>query len=184
LEVVLVFGEISPFARENASAMLESVREALSDQAIFVESEFHSWDVCNLASATAFNTAMITRRQGCQTGAIIVANFSDFLQRSGKFKEAQPQLEEVFRYFSARGHSALWIEPQTNDATAESGGLLKRVLDWFETKRLRVFGRHVPSEETPDSLPQTTVQVRHPLKLQETFPAHLAVLRFSLEQTP
>lgn len=180
IDVVLISGEISPFARENAQVMLAQAKDALSAQGIFVHDEFHSWDVCEKSSSTQFITTMVRRREGCPTGAIIVANFSDFLHKERKFDEAKGQLEELFRYFSDANNSALWIEPQRNDIL--KGGFFKRILNWAKTKGFRNFIRRITGAESEENAALATTDCSHPIEGIESFKVHLAVLHFSLER--
>ncbi len=179
IDIVLISGEISRFARENAQVMLAQAKDGLSAQGIFVNDECHSWDVCDKISSTQFITTMVRRREGCSTGAIIVANFSDFLHKERKFDEAKGQLEELFRYFSDANNSALWIEPQRNDIL--KGGFFKRILNWAETKGFRNFIRRIAGAESEENAAVVTTHCSHPIEGKEQFQVHLAVLHFSLD---
>jgi hypothetical protein len=48
---------------------------------------------------------------------VIVCNFNGFLTASNKKKEAEPQLEELFKYSSDVTNAAVWIEPNMNAAS-------------------------------------------------------------------
>jgi hypothetical protein len=128
LHVSFIGAEISEYARAHAEQMFHKVTEELSKQAIYVQRTFTHWDVCCSFSNTDFIQKIIIATNGKSPCFVIIANFSGFLQKPNKRKEAEPKLEELLRHASRRNGFALWIEPNTNLAT-KPGGLLKWVSD-------------------------------------------------------
>jgi len=180
LDVVLIAGEISDFARTYAAEGMREIEAALASQAITVEPCFVSWDVLDELSTTDLIREIITRGQQCGPRMVIVANFSGFLQRGGKWKEAQPQLEELFRYARGPGSCAIWIEPSMNAVTDE-GGMFRRLTALANEKWSRfvqVFGFGAPDK--PDYVATAECRVQHPLHRSRQFQTRLAVLRCDL----
>ena len=114
---------------------------------------------------------------------VVVSNFSDFLSRNGKQREAEPQLQDIFRFCSSATVPAagIWIEPHTNKAVGPGGAL-----SWFVgavkkkiAKFARVFFGEV-SEENP--VAETAATFVKPLTPHVTAPVRLAVVRFDLTQ--
>jgi hypothetical protein len=121
LEVRLLGAEISPYAREYANQLLEDMRSFLESQAITVNAELVEWNATDALSNTDLIQTMI---RGCplpNKQLLVIANFSGFLSRSGKMREVEPQLSELFRHSSGPGNVAIWIEPQMNEVTAGGG---------------------------------------------------------------
>jgi hypothetical protein len=183
LHVKLVGGELSEFARGYASDGIQHIMSTLNEQAIWVEPEFHSWD-----ALCKFSTADLIRRltilgDGCSARALILANFSGFLNSSGKWKDAAPQFEDLFLHSRDEQSVAIWIEPQTNSVLSEQGGFFSRVLNWFRSK----FGSLIKTEETDKltvkNLGITSAEAQHPLREDHQFRVNLVVQRFNLRNT-
>lgn len=121
LEVGLVAADVSDSARIIANDLLDSVRGFLEDQAIFVDVDWVHWDVTSEQSTVALNRRVIRKSAGCKANFLLVANFSGFLVGDKQLKKSDPQLYELFKYFSDEDSFAVWIEPKTNDAIASHG---------------------------------------------------------------
>lgn len=183
LHVKLVGGEVSEFARGYASDGIQHIMATLNEQAIWVEPEFHPWD-----ALCKFSTADLIRRltilgDSCSARALVLANFSGFLNSSGKWKEAAPQFEDLFVHSRDAQSVAIWIEPQTNAVLSEQGGFFSRVLNWFRSK----FGSQMKSEEADKfvvgNLGITSAETQHPLRDDHQFRVNLVVQRFDLCNT-
>jgi hypothetical protein len=136
LDIVLIGGEISPPARAYAEEMLAEIRSSLEAQAVFVQSKFLTWDVTNSVSNSEFVKQTLDLGRDASNSLLVVANFSGFLGRKGKRKEAAPQINELFRYLSGKNSIAILIEPRTNPAIADGG-----VFEWFRGLILGNFRR-------------------------------------------
>ena len=178
LDVVVIGGEISEDARGYAAEGLNEVRETLEAQAISVQSVFLPWDVCNNISNTDLIRQLTIRCNGCAARMLVLANFSGFLQREGKWNDAQPQLNELFRHSRDERSSVVWIEPQMNDVLPQTGGLFSRVKNLL-VGLVRVI-RGVSTDTPPDAVAVTSAKVAHALRPEETFSVGLAVMRFDL----
>ncbi|MDI1308873.1 MAG: hypothetical protein PSV17_05505 [Methylotenera sp.] len=132
LDVHLIGAELSIHARELAANILAQINPSLIEQGIFVSSEFVSWDVTNQNSNTDLVTKCIQTSTKSDYKLLVVANFSGFLERESKRKDAKKQLDELFRYASGERSFALWIEPHMNSATS-GGGLLSWIHRQFTT---------------------------------------------------
>lgn len=181
LDVRLIGAEISDQARTIAAEMLEALRPYLESQAIFVEADFHPWDVTSDLSTTDLITASVRASTAISKRLLVVANFSGFLSIPGKLKDANPQLEELFRYSSGAGNVAVWIEPQISFATAKEG-LLYSIQRWT-TDRWRRFARVISDDA--DAMPYATseIQFRSTLTPERLRPIRLAVMRLDLERS-
>lgn len=175
LEIVIVGGEISEYAQNYANEALESLIAELEAQAITVEFEILDWDVCDPFLNSDLVKHLTLASQNCTAKLLMLANFSGFLQGEGKWKDAQRQLEELFRHSREENSIALWIEPQTNEVIVE-GGFMPRLIAWFKT----VFSALVRDEDGEQkSYAKSSVRVKHPLN-EGTFRTHLTVVRFDL----
>jgi len=121
LDVLFIGGELSQSAAEHARELFSRTSQALAAQAIFVDPIVKEWDVMDQISTTDLVKTCINRGAGCPAKLLVVANFNGLLIKDRKQKEAQPQLNELFRYASGDGSFALWIEPNMNRATNENG---------------------------------------------------------------
>lgn len=181
LDVRLVGAEISEHARTIAAEMLEVLRPYLESQAIFVEADFCPWDVTSDLSTTDLITASARASTESTKRLLVVANFSGFLSIPGKLRDANPQLEELFRYSSGKGNVAVWIEPQTRFATAKEG-LLHSIGRWT-TERWHRFARVISDDA--HTMPYTTSDIgfRSTLTPERLRPIRLAVMRLDLDRS-
>ncbi|MBP0021889.1 MAG: hypothetical protein J7647_30575 [Cyanobacteria bacterium SBLK] len=176
LHVVIVGGEISQYARAYAGEALESLRTELEAQAITVEFEILEWDVCDRFSTTSLIKQLTIKSQKCSAKLLVLANFSGFLEREKKWKEASKQFDELFRYSLDDNSIAIWIEPRENNVI-QGGGFFSRLVNWFNQKFSKFLGKKVDSQH--NSYLTSYVKVSHPLTEGE-FRVNLAVIRFDL----
>jgi len=175
LHVVIVGGEISKFAQQYANEALYRVVAELETQAIIVEFEFIDWNVCDKISNTDLIRKLTIKSQDCATRLLLLSNFSGFLEREKKWKDAQPQLDELFRHSRDDNSIALWIEPQKNNVTS-GGGFMQRLIKWFRG----AFANILSKDETEvDNYAESSADVVHPLNMGK-FRVGLAVVRFDL----
>jgi len=131
LNVRLLAADISDLARAIGAEMLASVQQALEDQGIIVEAEWLRWDVTSESSTADLVKRVVIRSDGCKANFLLVANFSGYLITHKKLKDSEPQLYELFKYFSGDDSFSVWIEPKTNSAFAPGG-----LLHWLSKKAL------------------------------------------------
>jgi len=174
LEVVIVGGEISKHAQNYANEAVESLITELEAQAIIVKFEVMDWDVCDPFSNTDLIKRLTLKSQDCTAKLLVLANFSGFLQREGKWKEAQKQFEELFRHSREENSVALWIEPKMNYVI---DGFVPRLIAWFK----KLFSAFIPAgdDEEQKSYAGSSVNVSHPLS-GSTFRTNLVVVQFDL----
>lgn len=171
LFVQLVAGDISPLARQYASEVIESIRPSLESQSVFVEAHYEDWNTEEAASTTSLLHSWMKWAHACREHFVVMANFSGFLQRQGKFDKARPQLEEVIRWAGERRSTVIWIEPSTNVVTEN---FIPRVLDWLRTRLSAVFLRHW---DQPDSNLTSEAVYLHPMKPDHYTPrVHLSLI--------
>lgn len=182
LHVRFIGAEISEFARQYAMEILAELIPFLESQAIYVEAEFRPWDVTDQLSNAGLVESMLLKSEGVTKRLVIVANFSGYLSMSGKQKEAEPQLEELFRFASRRSSVAIWIEPQMNSAVSDSG-LFSIVGRWVKDKWHR-FVRVNTDGMSDDRFLTSEVQFQSTLTPDRLRPVRLAVMRLDLIRTP
>lgn len=178
LEVIILGGEISEAARRYAEALLTQSAASLGEQAITVDAMWKSWDACDELSTVDLIQELNFRARDCAARYLLVANFSGYLQRGGKWKNAEPQLKQIFQHFGSKHACGIWIEPQTNEAVHPSSGMLAKLTGWFTSKWNR-FVKVLFSEQ------QHTSSARYelPLRPGATARVNLAVLRFDLTRS-
>jgi hypothetical protein len=175
LDVHLIGAEISDTARKYAEQLTALVEDDLADQAIFIHREFLPWDVlCNISNTDLIQRVVRVNADN-RPNCLIIANFSAFLEKEKKRKEASPQLEELIRHTSRSAGYALWLEPCTNTAT-NAGGLLPWVTEMFSKKWKSLF---LPKHISDDALGHLTssaryVRVLNPLEMPRV---NVAVVR-------
>lgn len=177
LDVRLIGADLSDPARSYATELLPLLKDRLEKQAIFVSEEFRSWDATNKMSTTELNRRIIEIAPEGTRRLMLVSNFSGFLERAGKRKDAEPQLEEMFRYTSGTGSAALWIEPHTNQATA-NGGVFSWLVENVKSKWHR-FMTVVGLSDRPYFV--SSARFREPLDISQTPNVRLAVVPIRLE---
>lgn len=175
LHVVILGGEISKYAQEYANLALSRIVAELESQAITVDFEIMDWDVCDKISNTDLIKKLTVKSQDCATKLLLLSNFSGFLEREKKWKDAQEQFDELFRYSRDENSFALWIEPQKNNVT-NSNGFMPRLIGWFNKAFANFLSR---DEDQQENYAETMTQTKHPL-LDRNFRVGLAVVRFDL----
>jgi hypothetical protein len=177
LDVSLVAADLSDPAREYANSILSLFRSRLEEQGIFVTEEFHSWDATDQMSTTH----LVQRSLACSPDGmrrlVLVANFNGFLVREKKRSQAEPQLQEFFRYLSSPQCAALWIEPNMNRVT-QGGGLFS----WIVTNASNGWRRFMTIvAEGSVSHFISSARYREPLDSTVTPNVRIAVMRIQLE---
>lgn len=171
LTVKIVAGEISDFAREHAADIINNMRKELEKQAIYIEAEYLKWNALSKISTADITRKLIIQSQQCCARLILMANFSDFLQKNKKWNEACKNFEDLFVHARDNESYVIWIEPSTNEVT-DKGGFMPNIVKWFRT----LFKRGDEDEEffSCDSLGQ------HPLRENIEFHVNLTIKRFDL----
>lgn len=180
ITVVIVGAEISPSARENSAHALQLLLPMLAEECIFVEYEFLDWNVCDPASNADLINRLAIRGDSCNSKLLLLANFSGFLARESKWKEAEPQLRSIFMHSRDKQSFALWIEPRTNTVIEPSGGFFSRVLRWFSEKFKFIIPLNQDNIQIRNAFAETSSDVLHPLRPDHKFNNNLAVIRFDL----
>lgn len=182
LHIHFIGVEISVYARQYAEEMLAELTPFLESQAIFVNAELLSWDVTDVLSNTDLIQNMVLAKRGVSKNLLVVANFSAFLVKSNKHKDAQPQLSELFRYSSGNESVVIWMEPQMNSAVS-NGGLFSIVVGWVKEK-WHSFVRVNTDGTNNNSYLTSEVQFRPTLTPDRLRPIRLAVMRLDLVRSP
>lgn len=116
LHVEILGGDISDEARNFATQMLNGINNAVFDQGITVSFEGISFDLLDRESVTGLLYTWMEKYRDCQTYFVLIANFSGFLNNSGRMKDARERIGEISRWADNRNARLVWIEPQTTEA--------------------------------------------------------------------
>lgn len=182
LDIHLIGAEISEPARNYANELFIELRAFLEGQAVFVESEFITWDVTDTLNNTDLIRRLTIAAANCDKTFLVIANFNAFLIRGGKFKNALPQIAELLRYCSGNSSAAIWIEPDMNRATKE-GGLFHKLRAML-VEAWRLFAREDVEDGLPAPVPTAAARFRLPLNPNQTARVGLAVMPLDLIRTP
>lgn len=173
LEVIIVGGEISEFARNYAQENFKSLVHELKTQAITLQFKVVNWDACNNISNIDLINELIAKGRDCDSKFLILANFSAFLQKDGKWMEAKDQFDKLFLHSRDEKSVALWIEPGMNIV---KNNFMPRIIEWFKKLFSPIFGFDALIEKT---YAESKADVRHPLK-DEKFRNNIIVVQFDL----
>ncbi|MGE4470418.1 MAG: hypothetical protein AB7D47_09800 [Desulfovibrio sp.] len=174
INIVIVGGEISEYARDYTQAILKGIESYLNQQAIWIEYQAIAWDVCDPMSNSSLVKKLTLAGHECHTKLLMLTNFSNFLEKNNKWPKAKPQLEELFRHSRDQESLAVWIEPSSK---AVKNGFFSRLPQWF-TKIFRLN----PSEDlgkSEDKHAESHAHAQHPLRANR-FRVNLVVRRFDL----
>jgi hypothetical protein len=179
LEVVLIGAELSAPARVYAQEIFNELRPKLEAQAVFVTAEFLEWDVTCSISNTELVQRITLVSNGHLKRLLVIANFNGFLERDGKRKAAQKQLEELFRHASTDKNSrAVWIEPRMNRVT-DNGKLFPWLQGLFQ-EAWRRFARIISVGESESFFKTSSAKFQLPLQANEAAEVRLAVMPIDL----
>jgi hypothetical protein len=170
LVVVIVAGDISDSARDYFLYQLDALRPLLEEQAIYIEYETIYWNVLDPMNTANLTTKLILSSQGCDSRLLVLSNFTGFLESSGNWKKAQPQLNNVFLHSRDEISTAIWIEPQKSTVPK----FMNKVFKWFKD-----LFKDESTGEDMDVYAQVENQFRQPIK-EDEFPVRLTVMRFDL----
>jgi hypothetical protein len=175
LEVVVVGGELSQHATDLATALYLAIAPKLEEQAIFAQFKALSWDACDDLSTTRLMQRFVADADKSERKLVALSNFNGFLVREKKQTEAQPQIEQIFRYSSGDGWcTGIWVEPQMNAAKKNLwpwvGKMLGRVQAWLS------FGESIE----PRRVPETEIVARLPCQPERNVAVRLSVMKYDL----
>lgn len=179
LDVYLIGAEISDLAINYARQLFEEINDLLEQQAIFVKTEFLSWNVTDKMSTTNLIKQMTVNSTDASQRLLVIANFNGFLEKERKRKDAAPQIEELFRHAAGPNSVAVWIEPNMNRATGDGG-----LFSWIK-KNIKTAWRFFVQAQKDDqsSTLTSSAQFYLPLDPSKTAKVRLAVMRLDLEPT-
>ncbi|MCG6412760.1 hypothetical protein, partial [Vibrio fluvialis] len=172
LEVVIVGGEISDTAIKYFEEQLRFITPILKQQAItIVDYSLRHWDVMDKQSTSNLTREMTIKSQGCQNRMLILCNFNGFLAGS-RWKKAKERFDEIFRHSTDKSSAVIWIEPQTNKASA----FFDTVNTWFSD----TFNWLISKQKQQESL-KSDVNCKQSF-IDGHFRVNLSVHRFDLPQ--
>jgi len=187
LNAKLIGAELSPAAREYAEMVMKRISAFLEEQAIFLTWEFRPWDVtCDLSTADLVRTCVLGSATA-ENKLLMIANFSGFLGLSGKRKDSEKQLRELFRYASADKSFAVWIEPNMNKVLDDGGlfpWLRQSVLGgWRRFAKFLGKWKRKSTGDGDDPVALSQAKFRHPLDQNHLANVRLAVIAIALERS-
>lgn len=176
LNIFVLSGEISDFARNYNDEQLSHLIPLLEEQAIWVKCESLYWDVtCRLSTADLTKKAILIGND-YPNKLLLLSNFSGFLEHNGKWKEAQQQIENIFLHSRDFNSYAIWLEPQRNTVPRFLGRLIKLFRNAFDG----LFRSDSSGTSTEGhAYASTQSKCQHPLK-EHVFDVRLSVIRFDL----
>lgn len=181
LYLTVLGGELSEFARAYAHKGIGGLVESLQTEGIFVDADFLHWNACDKFSNADLIKELTLRSAGCGARMLVLANFSGFLQSSGKWDAARAQFDALFLHSRDENSCAIWIEPLTNNVIKTGGGFFDRLINWFKKQ----FGElpqtmSLVGEEKQPIYGASEAHAQHPLRPDHSFRSNLAVVRFDL----
>lgn len=169
LKVSLLGGDISQHALDLANGLMDSLRPNLEQCGIELHTHWKKWDVLDALSTTELINRWVTIGVDARIHCVVAANFSAFLERDGKLKEAKAQLNQIFLWANVRRSQVVWIEPQTNVSKSFFEGMftkLKAGLQYFGLWRESVGEPHAKTE----------CVFQNPLDNTKSFPVRLSII--------
>lgn len=177
LDVIIVGGEISEYARTYAKESLEILKNDLESQAINVRFKILDWDVCDKFSNSNLTKCIDIDSHEFPAKLLYMSHFSGFLHKDTKWKKAQDQFDELFRHFMGDGSIVLWTEPGMKRVTNEYG-LFSKITKWFSSNFFKKIG--VTQDTDQYTVCCSSLSVKHPIRPDHSFVVNLAVRRFDL----
>lgn len=174
LNITIVAGEISCTARSYFEEQLDYLTQSLEEEAIWIKYETLNWNALDKISTTDLIKKMTIESNNCTSRLLILSNFTGFLERDGKWKQAQQQFDEIFRHSRDLVSTAIWIEPQKKNVE----NFANRAVTWFRTSFKSLLGQK-ESAPNNDWYAKTKYQYKQPIK-EACFPVRLTVMRFDL----
>lgn len=182
LDVLVMGGDISSHSLAYATQLFAAMRVEWEQQGIFVEARTITWDVTCPQSTTGLIDWWVRNGHAHSIKRLLFANFSGFLQQK-KFRAAEPQLQNLFRFANVENAEAVWIEPQTNEAVGATSGLLPRIAKMCVDKLKGAFAARRTHPDGADYARSNAIY-RHPLVPDRRPSVHLAVMRLDRGGTP
>lgn len=176
LNIFVLSGEISDFAKGYNDEQLAHLIPLLEEQAIWVKCESLYWDVtCKLSTADLTKKAILIGNE-YPNKLLLLSNFSGFLEHTGKWKEAQQQIENIFLHSRDINSYAIWLEPQRKTVPR----FIKRLVGFFNKTFGALFGSNsIDTSNTGHAWGTAQSKCQHPLK-DHAFDVRLTVIRFEL----
>lgn len=175
LNVTILGGEISTYARSYFDSIYKSLHQWFEDNAIHVKYSSVEWDVCNLMSNTELIKQSTLAGQYSENKLLVIANFSDYLEKNGKFTKAKPHLDELLRHSCDESSVGIWIEPGD---TKPVRNLFSKFYNFVLENIRTALNREQPLSEEPLSI---TAKTNHPLG-NGTFRTNLSIVQFELPE--
>jgi len=175
LTIIIVAGEISETARDYLKEQLDSLKPYLKEQAILIEYSIHHWDVLDKISTADLIKELTLQSQNCHSRLLLISNFTGFLEREKKWKQAEPQFDNLFLHSRDKLSASIWIEPQKNNVL----NLIPRLKAWFTSLFKKTSILKLSPSKKDDWYEQVDIKFNHPIK-NGNFHVHLTVMKFDL----
>lgn len=176
LDISIVAGEISEFARGYLEQQLDELVIPLKEQAINIEYTILNWNVLDRINNADLIRQITLKSQNCDSRLMVICNFSGLLEGNSKWKEAEKQFSELFIHSRDKLSAAIWIEPQKSNVLNQ---FFPRIGSWFKQlfKPILTLVSGEVKEQEPYGL--ADIKCEQPIK-EGTFPVRLTIARFDL----
>lgn len=174
LNISILAGELSPTARDYLNKQLNSLKDYLLGQAIWIDFEVLKWDALSKINTVDLIKRITIISQHCSAKILILSNFTGFLESNGKWKEAKPQFDDIFLHSRDNLSTAIWIEPQRKNVVNFFG----RAIAWLKESFKTLLSKK-SSDEDSSWYAKSEIRCKQPIK-DGDFPVRLTVMRFDL----
>lgn len=173
MNIEILAGEISESAIVIFQESFEEVKEYLEEHEIYVQLHTEIWDVTDDDSTSQLMNKISSLNQKNNKKILLLANFTGFLEREGKWNDVKGQFENLFNHFSGESTVAIWLEPNYKISFIS---FFPKAIKWFKNKLKKLIG-------STESIKIETSQAffSHGL-IDVTSRTNVAVVRFNTER--
>lgn len=173
LSVEIMAGDVSESAIQIFEKSFSIIEEYLNDYKINVKLHTEIWDVNDSNSTNIFVKNVLKRGRGFSEKLLIIANFTGYLEKEGKWNEVKSQFQMLFTKLSEQSTMAVWLEPKYKISTVKFFPKLK---EWFKKWFKTIF------RKTEDIIVEKSDAKFHH-GLRDSIPrTNVAVVKFKLEE--
>jgi hypothetical protein len=175
LDVTIVGGDISPHAIHYFHDLLNEISDDLASQSIVATLSARKWNILDPISTSDLVKDINIKSIDNEAHILLVANFSGFLHDKKIWNKSKDQIAEIFRHCRGNNSTAIWIEPQTNNALTFIKLPYLRFLDDF----IKYIFKHLHFENKDIDLGEISAHLKHPLT-KGKFRTNLRIMHFDI----
>ncbi|MDN3619391.1 hypothetical protein QWY81_08000 [Polaribacter undariae] len=173
LNIEILAGEISKSAIVIFQESFNEIKEYLEEHEIYVQLHTEIWDVTDDNSTLQLINKITSLSQETNDKILLLANFTGFLEKEGKWNDVKGQFEKLFNHFSGKSTIAIWLEPKYKISFIS---FFPKAIKWFKNKFKKLVG------STEDIKIETSqASFNHGL-IDVTSRTSVAVVRFNTER--